>query len=358
MQKIPQQGGSAVTFTGHWREFLPIALTNLALTLATLGIYRFWAKARERRYLWSRSQLIDDSLEWTGTGREMFVGFLLVMALFLPVLLILNFGLQALALRGYFAAAAILAALLYLGIFYFIHVARFRALRYQLSRTYWHGIRGGSADPGWSYGWSGLWKMGVAMIAAGLLVPWAMVELWNQRWSRMSFGSHPFRAEVESRGLIGRWLIIYTTPVIAVALVPLIMFAGAAVGGGDEAAALGATVGGVVGLILVYLIFLVASLGFYALFYRRVAAATKMADLEFEFTARSKDWLKLILGNIGLVIVTFGVGLIFLGYRNWSFMIRHLEAYGQLDVDRLTQSSTRAPNDAEGLAETFDIGAV
>ena len=38
-------------------------------------------------------------------------------------------------------------ALLYLGGF-----ARFRMLRYRLSRSWWHGIRGGSDDPGWNYG--------------------------------------------------------------------------------------------------------------------------------------------------------------------------------------------------------------
>jgi len=62
---------SAIRFTGTWQESLPIALTNLLLTVVTLGIYRFWAKARERRYLWSRTEFIDDRLEWTGTGKEM-----------------------------------------------------------------------------------------------------------------------------------------------------------------------------------------------------------------------------------------------------------------------------------------------
>ena len=48
----------------------------------TLGIYRFWATTRERRYLWSRSRFVDERLEWAGTGMELFIGFLLVLALF------------------------------------------------------------------------------------------------------------------------------------------------------------------------------------------------------------------------------------------------------------------------------------
>jgi uncharacterized membrane protein YjgN (DUF898 family) len=64
----PVEGGTAFRFTGTWTEYLPIALTNLALTIVTLGIYRFWATARTRRYLWSRTRFADDTLEWTGTG--------------------------------------------------------------------------------------------------------------------------------------------------------------------------------------------------------------------------------------------------------------------------------------------------
>ena len=59
----PADHGRAIQFTGSWREYLPIAVTNLLLTVVTLGIYRFWALARERRYLWSRTRLINDELE-------------------------------------------------------------------------------------------------------------------------------------------------------------------------------------------------------------------------------------------------------------------------------------------------------
>lgn len=77
----------AIRFTGNWREYLPIAATNVLLIVVTLGVYRFWAKARERRYLWSRTEVIDDALEWTGTGKEMFFGFLMAALILLPFFL-------------------------------------------------------------------------------------------------------------------------------------------------------------------------------------------------------------------------------------------------------------------------------
>ena len=64
-----------------------------------------------------------------------------------------------------------LAGALLLGVFvltfYLGGVALFRALRYRMGRTYWHGIRGGSDDRGWSYGWSYVKKM----VAAMALIP-------------------------------------------------------------------------------------------------------------------------------------------------------------------------------------------
>jgi uncharacterized membrane protein YjgN (DUF898 family) len=352
---------SAFAFEGVWREFLPIALTNLLLTIVTLGIYRFWAQARERRYLWSRTRFIDDVFEWTGTGKEMFIGFLIVFLVIIPIFVGASFAAQALLLRQEFAAAAIIFTILYAGTFYLIGVAQFRALRYRLSRSWWHGIRGGSDDGGWHYGWQSIWKTVVGWMAGGLLVPWSMTSLWNDRWNKMSFGQHQFEAHAEIGNLIVRWLAIFLVPFAGMLLMGIGMAAWFAASGGEppsDAGAMMTGVGIVIGVLAFYLAFLVATVSYYAAFYRQVAAATSIAGIEFEFTARTRDWMKLILGNIGLVIVTLGVGLLFLTYRNWSFAVRHLEASGNVDLDALFQSPTRATTDAEGLADAFDIGAI
>ncbi|HZF42885.1 MAG TPA: YjgN family protein [Sphingomonadaceae bacterium] len=350
----PSDGGTAFRFTGTWTEYLPIALTNLALTIVTLGIYRFWATARTRRYLWSRTHFADDTLEWTGTGLEMFIGFLIVMAFLIPFLLFFQFGFQALLLRGHWALAIGGLVAFYVGLFYLIGLATFRALRYRLSRTYWHGIRGGSDDAGWGYAASALGKTLLSVLTLGLLVPWTMTRLWNERWSKMSFGPHPFRAAATQRGLIGRWLLLYLTPVIAIPLVAGLAFAVGPRGGMSEG---GILVAFAVVLVL-YLLILLVSLAYYAKFYRRAIGATALGPLDLAFTARSSDWLRLIGGTIALIVLTLGIGLIFVPYRNWSFFIRHLEATGDIDLDMLTQSTARGATDAEGLASAFDVGAI
>ena len=350
---------SAFRFTGNWREFAPIALTNLLLTIVTLGIYRFWATSRERRYLWSRTHFIDDHLEWTGTGGEMFKGFLLVMLLLLPAILFLQFGLQAMVLRGQAAPAGLIAAALYGGFFYLIGVARYRALRYRLSRTYWHGIRGGGEPGGWGYGWSYVWKTLAGTLALGLLVPWSMTRLWNERWNKMSFGPHRFEAGADTDGLMGRWVLLLVSPiVIVIALIAAAALFGGFGGGAGASSPAAAVVTGVLFVLGFYVLFALIGLGYFAAYMRRVIGTLELGELRFEFTARSKDWVLLFLGHVGIVVATLGIGLAFLSYRNWSFFIRHLEASGNVDLDSLTQSPTERTTDAEGLASAFDIGAI
>jgi uncharacterized membrane protein YjgN (DUF898 family) len=182
-----------------------------------------------------------------------------------------------------------------------------------------------------------------------------MTSLWNDRWNRMSFGQHPFAAGADTQGLFGRWLLVYVVPLVGFAVAGAVAGYSAAAG---QAPQTGTLVTVLVMMILVYLLFLLASLSYYAAYYRQVVKATSIAGIEFRFTARTLDWLKLILGNIALVIVTLGLGLIFLGYRNWSFAVRHMEATGEINLDTLLQSRAAAAADAEGLADAFDIGAI
>ena len=350
---------SAFTFTGTWREFLPIALTNLLLTIVTLGVYRFWAKARERRYLWSRTHFIDDPLEWTGTGKEMFVGFLIVFLILLPLFFGIQILIQRVLVNEDTSAAILLGFGLNILFFYMIGVGSFRALRYRLSRSWWHGIRGGSPTAGWEYGYRYLWKNLVGYAAAGLLIPWSMTSLWNDRWNEMEFGRHRFSASADTDGLFARWLLIYLVPIIGMVVFFFALFSALSSGAAYETEGPGTGMIALVAFIpLLYLAFLLASLSFYAAYYRKVVSSTSVAGIEFEFTARTKDWLKLIVGNIALVIVTLGIGFIFLGYRNWKFAVRHMEASGEINLDELLQSQTAATGDAEGLADAFDIGAI
>jgi uncharacterized membrane protein YjgN (DUF898 family) len=360
MNENENENESAFAFEGNWRDYAPIAFTNLLLTIVTFGIYRFWATTRTRSYLWSRTRFIDDHLEWTGSGKELFIGFLMALLVFGLPLVILNFAIQAAALRGYWIALAFGGITFYLAIQFVFGVARFRALRYRLSRTLWHGIRGGSDDQGFRYGLSSIGKMVIGIAPLGLLIPWSMTSLWNERWGAMTFGPHRFESHARAGGLFGRWLLFYLLPVF------LVIFTMAA------AATFQARFGNMVvfserpgvAIVLflvvalcVYAIIGLVTLAYYSAFFREAVSNMSLTGIEFEFEATSSDWLNLILIDALLVVCTLGIGLIFLSYRHWAFFIRHLEATGEIDLDLLTQSATRTPTQGEGLLDALDVGA-
>jgi uncharacterized membrane protein YjgN (DUF898 family) len=349
----------AIHFSGNWREYLPIAVTNALLIICTLGVYRFWAAARQRRYLWSHTQVIDDTLEWTGTGKEMFLGFLIVVCILAPFLLFIQFLFPALVARGKAEAAGGIIFLFEIALIYLGGLARFRALRYRLSRTYWHGIRGGSNDPGWNYGGEYLGRLALSFISMFIVYPWAATRLWNSRWNAMSFGPLQFHANLRSEGLKWRWALVYLVPLAVLAFFGFIFAIGvtaAITSGGKDSPTLAALIIGLV--LLVYLAVPLMTLNWYAAFYRKAAVATSVGDLEFGFEATTLQWLGLVLGNLALAIVTLGFGLTYWGYRNWSFMVRHMRIYGTIDLAELTQSTTRVPREAEGFADAFDVGAI
>lgn len=357
-------GGKMFRFDGRWQEVAPIVFTNLLLTIVTLGIYRFWATTRVRHYLWSRTRLMDEPLEWTGTGKELLIGFLLVAALIgLPVV-ILQFGLQALALRGHVVLAGVLSLLLPVMIFYLVGVARFRALRYRLSRTYWRGIRGGSDNPGFGYGLSWMWKTVIGYLPLMLLVPWSMVSLWNQRWSAMSFGSDRFHAAAESGPVFRRFLLFYIVPflIVVVAIGVAVMGAGVLRGVEVENTTRSAIFAMVLTTFLVgigvYLLLGLVAVAFFAAFYREVIGGLSLGGVQFRFDASTRQWLMLILGDVLIVLATLGIGLLFLSYRHWKFFITHLDGVGGLDPAALGQSTTREPGQGEGLLDAFDLGAI
>lgn len=341
------ENNRAVGFAGRWQEYLGIAVTNLLLTILTLGIFRFWAKARERRYLWSRTRIIDDELEWTGTGGEMFVGFLMAMGVLVGSVILILGG--AALLGDWFLILGFIA--FYVFLLWAFGFAQFRALRYRLSRTYWRGIRGGSDDNGVSYGWTALANNFIAGLTLGILTPRAIVENWNDRINAMSFGPHKLDSSVDTVGLQMRWMMLYA--------VYLGFFILVALTAPEPEAVPEATFNpmGVAAILFLVGGLAVVMISFWALFFRKAAGAFELGDLSAGFEVSTLDWLKFYARLIGFTIVTLGFGLLMWGYLRWKFIIERLELYGEVDLDTMTQSMTEAPKDAEGFADAFDVGA-
>ena len=210
-------------YSGRAREVLPIVLVNVILTFLTVGIYRFWAKTRLRRYFMSRISFFGDPLEYSGTGLELFVGFLIVLAILVPMSIGVGLLQGFVAPPGTDPQAAALFQLAYLLVFYFLYnVAVYRAQRYRLSRISWRGIRGGQEGSALLYA---VYAMGMGLLTVvtyGLLYPIMRRILVGYRINRASFGTQRLEISGGMLKLFGAWMAPWLT---AAAFIATVLFA-------------------------------------------------------------------------------------------------------------------------------------
>src|ERR1700676_5446020 len=78
---------AALSFSGDRGEFHRLVTRGALLELVTVGFYRFWLATDIRRHLWSHTSIDGDAAEYTGRGKELLIGFLIAMAVIVPVYL-------------------------------------------------------------------------------------------------------------------------------------------------------------------------------------------------------------------------------------------------------------------------------
>src|SRR3954468_8983392 len=76
-----------VSFFDRRPDFRRLVVRGAWLEFVTVGFYRFWLATDMRRHLWSHTEVDGDGAEYTGRGKELLIGFLIAMAILVPVYL-------------------------------------------------------------------------------------------------------------------------------------------------------------------------------------------------------------------------------------------------------------------------------
>src|SRR6267154_3709581 len=208
-----------VLFSGNRGEFFRLVTRGAGLELITVGFYRFWLATDIRRHLWSNTHIDGDAAEYTGRGRELLIGFLIALAIIVPVYLAYFLaGLEAERIRA-FASFPLLAFFYLFGQF-----AIYRARRYRLTRTVWRGVRFWMSGSGWAYAArAALWGV-LVILTLGFLLPWREAALERYKMSHSWYGD--LQGSFEGRGwefFKRGWWLWPLTP-IAIILFPLAPF--------------------------------------------------------------------------------------------------------------------------------------
>jgi uncharacterized membrane protein YjgN (DUF898 family) len=173
-----------MSFSGRRGEFLTMLVTGSLFHIPTFGFYRFWLTTKLRRHLWANTRIEGESFEYTGTAKELLIGFLIALAILAPLYLaifVLTFVLEE--------QAAFAGIPLFLVLYVLAHFGSYRARRYRATRTVFRGVRFWMKGSGWAYALRAiLWDF-ANLFTLGLALPWATASLERYRMRHTYFGS-------------------------------------------------------------------------------------------------------------------------------------------------------------------------
>ena len=372
-----QPSGQPLTFstTLRSRDFFTISLINGLLNLVTLTLYRFWGKTEVRRRVWRGVRLNDEAFEYTGRGKELFIGFLLASFLLGVPFLTFVFAVQFLD-EGF----SLLLLPLYLFAFWLWGFGMFTAYRYMASRTTWRGIRFvlfGSA-PNYGFMWMGM------QIANSMTFGWIQPVferlLAEQVWKHLRFGDRPFRwnqARSEGIGLYGPFALGWFGTV-GLIIVGIIVALAVAAANGDVLTDMvaqsqsqsGATskagptpmewqiIAAVYGVMLLFLpiVALIWS-PYQAAVLRAITAGISLDDARFDLKAGALSLWWLTCTNIAALVLSLGLLMPLIQARTAKYLVKRLSATGAARLDEAHQAPP-GPRTAEGLADAFGFSLI
>lgn len=196
-----------LSYHGRMGPLTLLTVSNLFLTIVTLGIYRFWARTRFRDYFWRNVDFLDDRFEYTGKGLELFLGFLIALGVIIP----LGLASQAIPFLVPYGLVypAVATGLLLVLIYFLVGFAIFRARRYRLSRTAWRGIRAGQTGSSLRFGLMWILYNVLAVITLGLAAPLATVRLQRFMMDNTWFGDQRMETDYSAGQLFRRWILYW-----------------------------------------------------------------------------------------------------------------------------------------------------
>jgi uncharacterized membrane protein YjgN (DUF898 family) len=178
---LPTRG--TARFVGRDAVYWRLMIRGAVLLLCTLGIYRFWLATDQRRFLWGNTEIDGDALEYIGSARELLLGFLIAIAVLVPIYA--GFFLAALA-SGFVGALSGIAAFMLLALFG--HFAIYRARRYRLTRTVFRGLRLHQTGSAWRYAVYSMFWWVMTFATFGLAYPWGQATLERYKMRNTFYG--------------------------------------------------------------------------------------------------------------------------------------------------------------------------
>jgi uncharacterized membrane protein YjgN (DUF898 family) len=330
-------------FLGSGAEYFRIWIVNLALILATLGIYSPWAKVRREQYFHRNLRLAGAGFDFDARPVAILRGRILALALL---------GLVNLAGQSSPWASGLASALFVLALPWMITAA----LRFRLAHTLHRGLRfafhGRTAEAARAYL---LWPLAAAL-SLGFLFPVAVQRQQRFLYGHSAFGGTRFASDLRVGEVYAICLGMLAIPVgtaIAAgaahcALPPLWM---------QPADAPGASLAVGVATLLAALV--AAGAYFRVRLHNLVWGRLRLGPHRFRSHQTLASYLALELGNLAATVATLGLFRPWAAVRSARWRAERLELVPAGSLDEFFAGAARSEGAAaDEIAELFgfDIG--
>jgi uncharacterized membrane protein YjgN (DUF898 family) len=330
-------------FLGSGSEYFRIWIVNLALTLATLGIYSPWAKVRRLQYFHRNLRLADAAFDFDARPIAILRGRMLALLL----LGLLNLGSEASPRASALASVAFVALLPWMIT---------AALRFRLAHTLHRGLRFGfHGRVGEAMRAYLLWPL-AATGTLGLLFPVAV-----QRQRRFLYGGSAFGAARFASGLgvdeVYRTCLGVSGILVVVGTAAAALWLAAPRAGwplvGDPRTAVWVWVAALLGA-------LVAAGAYYRVsLHNRIWNGLRLGPHRFRSEQTLASFLALELGNLAATIATLGIFRPWAAVRSARWRAERTWLVPGASLDEFVARAGRAEGAAaDEIAELFgfDIG--
>lgn len=342
-----------IIYDGETVTLAKLGIKLSLLTIITAGIYRFWGKTNIRRYLWSRVSIVGNRLEYTGTGKELFLGFLIVLAVLFPYGVAV--GLLQFAAGTNVALVAVIEMSQYLIILYLIGFARFRARLYRLSRTLLRGVRFGQSGSSGKFALKWMGYLILTFISLGIARPWGDVAIHRYLMTNSWFGGQRFDYEGKARDMLKTWIIclVLMLPTLGLSLVWYAAYKTRYLIGGTSFQNLKLS------LLIEFKDLIKIYLTAIAAFLLVVIGVGVISALLFSLFVSAPDVIASATPlAFFLTVLVFGsaISLVFLTHPMLKLIADRFSADGEIDFEKILQSAQEKPGTGEGLADALDVG--
>jgi uncharacterized membrane protein YjgN (DUF898 family) len=307
----------AMAFYGKGSEYFKIQIVNTILNILTLSLYYPWAKERSLKYLYSKNTFEESPFRFTGTGREMFKGYIKALAILAAL-----YGAFFYLLMNEHAGMAVLV--LYGGILALLPLAIHGSYRYRMAKSSWKGIR---------FGYTGDLGELVRLFFKGLLFTVLTFGIYGP-WFAISL-----RRYILSNIKVGNVRFVYT-------------------GDGTDYFIMNLK-----GYFLT-----ICTLGIYLFWWQKEQFEFFVNNLRmeqdedavfFRSKATGVGFAGLIIVNVLILVFTLGLGYAWVVTRNLKFMMENVDATGYYSFESLQQSEKDFSDaTAEDMSDLLDLGAV